>query len=139
MISMGSSMKCNFSSILTSSSGMIRSSSDKQDSESIRKNHPATKEEIPKVGKATIKDSKLCQEIATCISVTCEEVVVKKKLIRQLIQKFKEGDFVDLHLNDIEDMLVLAVQHKLFHLDESDLVDFMVALRIFTRSLIIKR
>ncbi|GKG05417.1 hypothetical protein Tco_0325503, partial [Tanacetum coccineum] len=31
--------------------------------------------------------------------------------------KFKEGDFINLHLNDIEDMLLLIVQHKLFHLD----------------------
>ncbi|GJZ03198.1 hypothetical protein Tco_0521159 [Tanacetum coccineum] len=66
-----------------------------------------------------------------------EEVVVKRA-DRQLY-KFKEGDFVDLHLNDIEDMLLLAVQHKLFHLNNSDIVDFIVALRMFTRSLIIKR
>nr|GFA02192.1 hypothetical protein [Tanacetum cinerariifolium] len=39
------------------------------------------------------------------------------------------SDFVDLHLNDIEDMLLLTVQHKLFHLDGSDIVDFIVALR----------
>nr|GEV85549.1 hypothetical protein [Tanacetum cinerariifolium] len=39
-------------------------------------------------------------------------------------------DFVDLHLNDIEDMLLLDVQHKLFHLDESVIVDFIVALQI---------
>ncbi|GKE16910.1 hypothetical protein Tco_1424487, partial [Tanacetum coccineum] len=44
-----------------------------------------------------------------------EEIVVKK--FDQQLYKFKEGDFVDLHLNDIEDMLLLAVQHKLFHLD----------------------
>ncbi|GJS51863.1 hypothetical protein Tco_0625225 [Tanacetum coccineum] len=66
-----------------------------------------------------------------------EEVVVKRA-DRQLC-KFKEGDFVDLHLNDIEDMLLLAVQHKIFHLNESDIVDFIVALCMFTRSLIIKR
>ncbi|GKE83410.1 hypothetical protein Tco_1557152 [Tanacetum coccineum] len=36
-----------------------------------------------------------------------EEVVVKRA-DRQLC-KFKEGDFVDLHLNDIEDILLLAV------------------------------
>nr|GEU75219.1 hypothetical protein [Tanacetum cinerariifolium] len=42
--------------------------------------------------------------------------------------KFKEGDFVNLHLNDIEDMLLLVVQHKLFHLIDSDIVDFIVAL-----------
>ncbi|GJY01086.1 hypothetical protein Tco_0359238 [Tanacetum coccineum] len=33
----------------------------------------------------------------------------------------------------------LAIQHKLFHLDWSDIVDFIVALRMFTRSLILKR
>nr|GEZ36266.1 hypothetical protein [Tanacetum cinerariifolium] len=50
-----------------------------------------------------------------------------------------EDDFVDLHLNDIQDMLLLAVQHKLFHLDGNVIVDFMVALCMFTRSLILKR
>ncbi|GJZ17117.1 hypothetical protein Tco_0553240 [Tanacetum coccineum] len=66
-----------------------------------------------------------------------EEVMVKRA-DRQLC-KFKEGDFVDLHLNKIEDMLLLAVQRKLFHLNERDIVDFIVALCMFTRSLIIKR
>nr|GEU54370.1 hypothetical protein [Tanacetum cinerariifolium] len=66
-----------------------------------------------------------------------EEVAVKRA-DRQLY-RFKEGNFVDLHLNDIEDMLLLAVQHKLLHLNESDIVDFIVALHMFTRSLIIKR
>ncbi|GKF28692.1 hypothetical protein Tco_0095034, partial [Tanacetum coccineum] len=63
-----------------------------------------------------------------------EEIMVKRA-DRQLY-KFKEGDFVDLHLKDIEDMLLLAVQHKLFHLNESDIIDFIVALRMFIRSLI---
>ncbi|GJX13221.1 hypothetical protein Tco_0204979 [Tanacetum coccineum] len=58
--------------------------------------------------------------------------------IEDMVYKFNEGDFVDLHLNDIEDMLLLAVQHKLFQLDSSDIVDLIVALRMFTRSLIIK-
>ncbi|GJV17917.1 hypothetical protein Tco_1363240 [Tanacetum coccineum] len=53
--------------------------------------------------------------------------------------KFKEGDFVDLYLNDIEDMLLLAVQHKLFHITDNDIFDFIVALRMFARSLIIKK
>ncbi|GJX54297.1 hypothetical protein Tco_0282666 [Tanacetum coccineum] len=35
-----------------------------------------------------------------------EEIVVKRS--DQQIYKFKEGDFVHLHLNDIEDMLLLA-------------------------------
>ncbi|GJV35339.1 hypothetical protein Tco_1407816 [Tanacetum coccineum] len=65
-----------------------------------------------------------------------EEVMVKRA--DRHLYKFKEGDFVDLYLNEIEDMLLLVVQHKLFHLNESDIVNFIVALRMFTRSLIIK-
>ncbi|GJU17085.1 hypothetical protein Tco_1145051 [Tanacetum coccineum] len=37
------------------------------------------------------------------------------------------------------DMLLLAVQHKLFHLDKNVIIDFIVALRMFTRILILKR
>ncbi|GKA55282.1 hypothetical protein Tco_0754231, partial [Tanacetum coccineum] len=48
-----------------------------------------------------------------------EEIVVKRA--NHQLYKFKEGDFVDLHLKDIEDMMLLAVQHKLFHLNESDI------------------
>ncbi|GJV29696.1 hypothetical protein Tco_1386144 [Tanacetum coccineum] len=66
-----------------------------------------------------------------------EEIVVKRS--NQQLYKFKEGDFVDLHLNDIEDMILLAIQHKLFHLDRSVIVEFIVALCMFTRSLILKR
>nr|GEW06741.1 hypothetical protein [Tanacetum cinerariifolium] len=55
------------------------------------------------------------------------------------LYNFKEGDFVDLHLNNIKDMLLLAVQHKLFHLTNNDIVDFIVALRMFIRSLFIKK
>nr|GEV86862.1 hypothetical protein [Tanacetum cinerariifolium] len=57
-----------------------------------------------------------------------EEIVVKRSY--QQLYKFKEGDFIDLHLNGIEDMLLLVVQHKLFHLDRSDIVDFIMALQI---------
>nr|GFC61607.1 hypothetical protein [Tanacetum cinerariifolium] len=49
------------------------------------------------------------------------------------------GDFVNLHLNDIEDMLLFVAQHKLFNLEGSDIIDLAVELRMFTRSLIIKR
>ncbi|GJZ12149.1 hypothetical protein Tco_0546908, partial [Tanacetum coccineum] len=66
-----------------------------------------------------------------------DEIMVRRA--DRHLYKFKEGDFVDLHLNDIEDMLLLAVHHKLFQLDGSAIVDFIVALRMFTRSLIIKR
>ncbi|GKB79242.1 hypothetical protein Tco_0946137 [Tanacetum coccineum] len=70
-------------------------------------------------------------------STTKEEIVVRRA-DRQLY-KFKEGDFVDLHLNVIEDMLLLVVQHKLFQLDRSDIVDLIMTRRIFTRSLIKRR
>ncbi|GJX57191.1 hypothetical protein Tco_0287088 [Tanacetum coccineum] len=55
-----------------------------------------------------------------------EKIIVKRS--DQQLYKFKECDFVDLHLNDIEDMLILAVQHKLFHLDDNDIVDFIADL-----------
>nr|GFA61042.1 hypothetical protein [Tanacetum cinerariifolium] len=61
------------------------------------------------------------------------------ELKKRQLYKFKECDFVDLHLNDIEDMLLLDVQHKLFHLDGNVIVDFIVALRMFKRSIILKR
>ncbi|GJV23161.1 DNA helicase PIF1, ATP-dependent [Tanacetum coccineum] len=54
--------------------------------------------------------------------------VMHLKRVDGQLYKFKEGDFVDLHLNDIEDTLLLAVQHKLFHLNDSDIVDFIMAL-----------
>ncbi|GJS30526.1 hypothetical protein Tco_0491146 [Tanacetum coccineum] len=61
-----------------------------------------------------------------------EEIVVKRS--DQQLYTFKEGDFVDLHLNDIKDMLLLAVQHKLFYLDRNVIVDFIVALQPYTPS-----
>nr|GEZ87053.1 hypothetical protein [Tanacetum cinerariifolium] len=57
-----------------------------------------------------------------------EEIVVKRADRQKY--KFKEGDFVDLHLNDIKDMLLLAVQHRLFHIDEKDIVDFIVVVQL---------
>ncbi|GJU57868.1 hypothetical protein Tco_1235634 [Tanacetum coccineum] len=66
-----------------------------------------------------------------------EEIMVRRA-DRQMY-KFKEGDFINLYLNDIEDMLLLVVQHKLFHLVGDVIVDLVVALRMFIRSLIIKK
>ncbi|GJX56918.1 retrovirus-related pol polyprotein from transposon TNT 1-94, partial [Tanacetum coccineum] len=53
------------------------------------------------------------------------EIAVRKS---EILECFR-SDFVDLHLNDIEEMLLLTVQHKLYHLDCSDIVDFIVVLR----------
>ncbi|GJV85784.1 hypothetical protein Tco_1525682 [Tanacetum coccineum] len=60
-----------------------------------------------------------------------EEIIVRRA--DQKLYKFKEGDFPDLHLNDIEDMLLLIAQNKLFNLDGDVIVDFVTALKMFTR------
>ncbi|GKE57745.1 hypothetical protein Tco_1496930 [Tanacetum coccineum] len=52
---------------------------------------------------------------------------------------FKVSDFPRLHLNDIIDMLLLHVQNKLFNLPGNDIVDLVIALRMFTQSLVIKK
>nr|GEU86116.1 hypothetical protein [Tanacetum cinerariifolium] len=48
-------------------------------------------------------------------------------------------DFSRLRLNDIEDMLLLHVQNKLFNLPGDDIVDLVNTLRMFTQSLVIKK
>ncbi|GJT12251.1 hypothetical protein Tco_0859293 [Tanacetum coccineum] len=55
------------------------------------------------------------------------------------LYKFKEGDFPRLRLNDIEDMLLLVVQNWLTNLSGEDVSDFAIALRMFTRSLVIQK
>nr|GEU57851.1 hypothetical protein [Tanacetum cinerariifolium] len=55
------------------------------------------------------------------------------------LYKFKEGDFKRLRLQDIEDMLLLLVQGKLFKLTVEECFAFNVSLRMFTRSIIIQR
>ncbi|GJU82011.1 hypothetical protein Tco_1284376 [Tanacetum coccineum] len=54
------------------------------------------------------------------------------------LYKFKEGDFSDLHLNDIEDMMLLIAQNKLFNLVGDVIMDFVTALKMFTRGIILK-
>nr|GEX24284.1 hypothetical protein [Tanacetum cinerariifolium] len=51
---------------------------------------------------------------------------------------YKEGDFKRLRLQDIEDMLLLLVQGKLFNLTVEERFAFNVSLRMFTRSIIIQ-
>ncbi|GKC06922.1 hypothetical protein Tco_0998532 [Tanacetum coccineum] len=55
----------------------------------------------------------------------------------QQLYKFKEGDFLRLHLHDIEDMLLLLVQKKLSNLERNVIFDLGVALRMFTRRIVI--
>nr|GEV19530.1 hypothetical protein [Tanacetum cinerariifolium] len=56
-----------------------------------------------------------------------------------VLYTFKEGDFPRLRLNDIEDMLILVAQNWLTNLSGDDVVDFAIALKLFTRSLVIKK
>ncbi|GKA83723.1 hypothetical protein Tco_0805318 [Tanacetum coccineum] len=66
-----------------------------------------------------------------------QEIMVRK--VDQKLYTFKEGDFPKLHLNDIEDILLLHVQNKLFNLDGDDIVDLVVALRMLTRRIVIQK
>ncbi|GJR60845.1 hypothetical protein Tco_1503007 [Tanacetum coccineum] len=55
-----------------------------------------------------------------------QEIEVRRS--NQKLYKFKEGDFPRLHLNDIEDMLLLVVQNRLFNLEGDVLVHFAATL-----------
>ncbi|GKE78495.1 hypothetical protein Tco_1544615 [Tanacetum coccineum] len=52
---------------------------------------------------------------------------------------FKEGDFLRLRINDIEDMLILVVENRLTNLSGDDVSDFAITLRMFTRSMVIQK
>nr|GEZ81472.1 hypothetical protein [Tanacetum cinerariifolium] len=66
-----------------------------------------------------------------------EEIVVKRP--NNALYKFKQGDFLRLRFNDIEDMLLLVVQNRLINLSGDDVANFTIALRMFTRSLVIQK
>nr|GEU72322.1 hypothetical protein [Tanacetum cinerariifolium] len=55
------------------------------------------------------------------------------------LYKFKEGDFKRIHIQDIEDMLLLLVQGKLTNLIVKERFAFNVSLRMFTRSIVMQR
>nr|GEU78469.1 reverse transcriptase domain-containing protein [Tanacetum cinerariifolium] len=50
-----------------------------------------------------------------------------------------EGDFLRLQIKDIKDMLLLVVQNHLTILSGDDVADFAIALRMFTKSLVIQK
>ncbi|GKD90118.1 hypothetical protein Tco_1365625 [Tanacetum coccineum] len=66
-----------------------------------------------------------------------EEIVVRRA--DNALYRFKEGDFPRLRINDIEDMLLLVVQNRLTNLSGDDVADSAIALRMFTRSLVIQK
>nr|GEV57185.1 hypothetical protein [Tanacetum cinerariifolium] len=65
-----------------------------------------------------------------------KEIVMKRA--DQQLYKFIEGDFLDLHLNDIEDMLLLLTQNRLFNLYRDVIVQLGVALSMFTRGIVLQ-
>ncbi|GJW77582.1 hypothetical protein Tco_0139264 [Tanacetum coccineum] len=64
-----------------------------------------------------------------------EEIIVRRD--DNTLYKFKEGDFPYLNLRDIEDMLLLLVQKKISNLERDVIFDLNVALRIFTKIIVI--
>ncbi|GKC12545.1 retrovirus-related pol polyprotein from transposon TNT 1-94 [Tanacetum coccineum] len=66
-----------------------------------------------------------------------KEIVVRRA--DNDLYRFKEGDFPRLRINDIEHMLLLVVQNWLTNLSADDIFDFTIALRMFTRSLVIQK
>ncbi|GJS07142.1 hypothetical protein Tco_0363938 [Tanacetum coccineum] len=68
----------------------------------------------------------------------CDYGYLKEIFMRRADQnqyKFKEGDFPDLHLNDIEGMLLLLTQNKLFNLEGDVIINLGAALRMFICSM----
>nr|GEY66727.1 hypothetical protein [Tanacetum cinerariifolium] len=55
------------------------------------------------------------------------------------LYKFKEGDLKRLHIQDIENMLLLLVQGKLTNLTVEERFAFNVSLRMFRRSIVVQR
>nr|GEV62909.1 hypothetical protein [Tanacetum cinerariifolium] len=53
------------------------------------------------------------------------------------LYKFKEGDFLRLNMHDIEDIVLLLVQKQIFNLERDDIFDLDVALKMFTRRVVI--
>ncbi|GKE56238.1 hypothetical protein Tco_1495423 [Tanacetum coccineum] len=66
-----------------------------------------------------------------------EEIVVRRAY--KVLYRFKEGDFPRLRINDIEDMLILVVHNQLTNLLGDDVTDFAIAIRMFTRSMVIHK
>ncbi|GJX98960.1 hypothetical protein Tco_0355979 [Tanacetum coccineum] len=67
---------------------------------------------------------------------------LKKIIVRRAnndLYRFKEGDFPRLRINDTEDMLILVVQNWLTNISGDDVADFAIALKMFTRSLVIQK
>ncbi|GJY25236.1 hypothetical protein Tco_0399962 [Tanacetum coccineum] len=67
------------------------------------------------------------------------DVYYTKRILKPLMSRFKKGDFPRLRINDIKDMLIVVVHNQLINLLGDDVADFVIALRMFTRSLVIQK
>ncbi|GJV98021.1 hypothetical protein Tco_1549598 [Tanacetum coccineum] len=65
-----------------------------------------------------------------------KEIIMRRAYWK--LHKFMEGDFPRLHMNDIEDMLLLVIQNKLNNLDSNVIVHLAVGLRMYTRRIAIQ-
>ncbi|GKC68633.1 hypothetical protein Tco_1101231, partial [Tanacetum coccineum] len=65
-----------------------------------------------------------------------EEIIVRRQ--DDQLYKFREGDFKRLRRQDIEDMLLLLVQGKLTNLNLKERFALNVALRMYTRHIVIQ-
>ncbi|GKD70533.1 hypothetical protein Tco_1324623 [Tanacetum coccineum] len=65
-----------------------------------------------------------------------EEITVQRK--DDKLYNFREGDFKRLRRGDIEDMLLLLVQGKLTNLNVDERFALNVALRMYTRRIVIQ-
>ncbi|GKE75789.1 hypothetical protein Tco_1537830 [Tanacetum coccineum] len=66
-----------------------------------------------------------------------KEIVVRRA--NQKLYKYMESDFPRLHMNIIKDQLLLVVQNKLFNLEGDIIVNLEVALRMYTRRIVIQK
>ncbi|GKB00332.1 hypothetical protein Tco_0828325 [Tanacetum coccineum] len=92
------------------------------------------------INKVSRHDAYSTMRILSVTSVTVDkwygygylkEIVVRRA--DQKLYKFMESHFPRLHLNDIEDIMLLVVQNKLFNLEGDEIVDLAVALQSYQK------
>ncbi|GJR81151.1 hypothetical protein Tco_0151936 [Tanacetum coccineum] len=95
------------------------------------------------VNKTSTHDVYSTMKILSVVSVIVDKQFgygyLKEIVVRRANRKlyiFMEGDFPRLHLNDIEDMLLLHVQNKLVNLEGDVIVDLAVALHMYTQRIV---
>ncbi|GJZ89699.1 hypothetical protein Tco_0661481 [Tanacetum coccineum] len=86
---------------------------------------------ITKTKAADYGHIKWIEELAPNTMESARDITVRRD--DDKLYTFKEGDFKRLHLQDIEDMLILLVQGKMTNLNVEERLNFSVSLRMFTR------